>query len=77
MANSRNLVSTIGAKSGTEPGIRKGKRSLVKRNLSANQEVDFCRVPKGVHTSYIGVTSRQRAYSSLPVIFRSCICFTC
>ena len=31
MASSRNLVSTIGAlaKSGTEPGVRKGKRSLL------------------------------------------------
>ena len=33
MASSRNLVSTIGAlaspKMGTEPGVRKGKRSLL------------------------------------------------
>ena len=33
MASSRNLVSTIGAqaspKKGTEPGVRKGKRSLL------------------------------------------------
>ena len=29
MASSRNLVSTIGALWGTEPGVRKGKRSLL------------------------------------------------
>ena len=37
MASSRNLVSTIGAlaspKMGTEPGVRKGKRSLLGINF--------------------------------------------
>ena len=40
MASSRNLVSTIGAlaspKMGTEPGVRKGKRSLLACHTVAN-----------------------------------------
>ena len=52
MASSRNLVSTIGAlaspKMGTEPGVRKGKRSLLASHTSCKSTHNSVKVKLGI-----------------------------